>query len=86
MPTKEIWHCVFCGRHFNGPPTFEVYLQDRKPPWIKFQCCPHCREYKGLEVCDLDTCEVWTLDVIRNLVEKEVNNEGTGNILVEGGG
>lgn len=53
----KIWHCVFCGRHWsNGPPEIDG-----------IQCCPYCKEYKGLEPCDPETCDVWVLDVVRKL-------------------
>lgn len=44
MSQPIIWHCVFCGNHWSADK-----LPFHKPtgaPW-----CPHCKEYKGLEVC-----------------------------------
>ncbi len=36
----EIWHCVFCGKHWDHIPTIDG-----------FTCCSRCGEYKGIEQC-----------------------------------
>jgi len=44
---RPVWHCVFCGSHWRD-----------EPPQVKgIQCCPKCKEYKGLELCDPRTCK-----------------------------
>ncbi len=59
----EIWHCIFCGRHGDK----EYFWQGE----TKVYACPYCREYKGLEPCNPETCEFWTLDVVRKLAETD---------------
>lgn len=60
----DVWHCVFCGRHGSAL-DFVVKVSASRT----IQGCPSCREYKGLEKCDPDTCECWTFDVVRKLAE-----------------
>ena len=70
MSEQEIWHCVFCGRHWSdGPPTVTISVGAGEKH--DTHACPQCREYKGLEVCNPETCECWTLDVVRQFAEKE---------------
>ena len=64
---SKIWHCVFCGRHYEGgPPTITARIVGKDHP---LRCCPYCQEYKGLEVCNPDTCDCWELEVVRHLAE-----------------
>jgi len=64
---NKIYHCIFCGRHGCVKRfTVEITTETHKP--IHILACPVCREYKGVEVCDPETCECWTLDVVRKMM------------------
>ncbi len=65
MSEKEVWHCVYCGRHWvGGPPTITARIVGKDHP---LRCCPFCHEYKGLEVCDPKICKCWELAYVRDL-------------------
>jgi len=74
----NVWHCIFCGRHWNdGPPTVKAVLViNGKAIRKKMRSCPFCREYKGLEPCDPVTCNCWKLDVVRKLAAGEITVTG----------
>ena len=63
--SNEIWHCIFCGHHWEGgPPTITARILDKDKA---LRCCPYCQEYKGLELCNPATCTCWELDFVRSL-------------------
>lgn len=64
---KEIWHCVFCGKHWvGGPPTITARVVGKDHP---LQCCPYCQDYKGLEKCDPNTCHCWEIRVVPEIMD-----------------
>jgi len=71
----RIWHCIFCGKH-GLISDFQIELPEEQKQHLpkkfwRIQACPQCKEYKGLEPCDPETCECWELDVIRKLAETD---------------
>jgi hypothetical protein len=63
---SETWHCEFCGHHWEGgPPTVIIGFHDSQgnPIEKSIQCCPFCNEFKGLEPCDPETCDVRHLEI-----------------------
>lgn len=67
MIDNEIWHCVFCGRHWvGGPPTITARIATED---MSLRCCPFCQEYKGLEVCDPGTCDCWEIRVVPEIMD-----------------
>ena len=56
-PNKK-YHCAFCGHHGTLEDDFSIPMDvpdlgDPKNPTIPklVQCCPSCREYKGITPC-----------------------------------
>jgi len=76
---KEVWHCIFCGHHWEGgPPTITARIVDKDHV---LKCCPYCHEYKGLEVCDVETCDCWFIACVPDMMSilrtfAECVNEG----------
>jgi len=64
---EKIWHCIFCGTHGSR----EYFKLPSK--FGPITACPYCKEYKGLELCNPNTCECWTIAVVRELAEGEIN-------------
>jgi hypothetical protein len=72
-------HCIFCGTH---GPSEDFRTQIGPPDHPKaytVASCPYCREYKGIEECNPNTCTCWEIAVARNFAERIRRQKSEGD-------